>query len=163
VQLQVNTSRDNGRSASLEYKLRRAARMLEEKLGGSLVVKAYMLAKKAVILANTSDRLEVLVPSQRLTGMSRERVESYLDLYRLLVDHEYALTMAKTGRLPETQQWYRVVLEASGEASCTCPDHVYRKKICKHIVAALMLAVALNRRKLVEKLLAKIDRADRRL
>jgi hypothetical protein len=42
--------------------------------------------------------------------------------------------------------WYDVALDPSGTGWCSCPDHEYRRRECKHIRAARRAALAIPER-----------------
>jgi len=103
------------------------------------IIRALKLAKKAQIVHATENEIVVLVPSQRLHIMPREKIVSTVDLYNLLQGH-YAIRSVKVGKLPTSQQWYRVVIQR-GKIECPCPDTIYnRNPLCVHKLAAIISA-----------------------
>ena len=74
------------------------------------VIRALRLAKKAQIIHISNKQAIVLVPSQRLHTIPREKVVPTADLYSLLQGH-YRSRSVKVGKLPADQQWYRVVIQ----------------------------------------------------
>jgi hypothetical protein len=34
-------------------------------------------------------------------------------------------------------KWYDVLLNSERHWKCSCPDHIYRRRVCKHIEQAL--------------------------
>jgi len=103
------------------------------------IIRALKLAKRAQIVYATKDEIVVLVPSQRLHIMPREKIVSTVDLYNLLQGH-YAIRSIKVGKLPTNQQWYRVVIQR-GKIECPCPDTIYnRNPLCVHKLAAIISA-----------------------
>ena len=102
------------------------------------VIRALRLAKKAQIIHISNKQAIVLVPSQRLHTIPREKVVPTADLYSLLQGH-YRIRSVKVGKLPADQQWYRVVIQRE-KAECTCPDTIYnRNPLCIHKLAAAIL------------------------
>ncbi len=114
-----------------------------------LILRATRLVKRVQIVYEDENRMVLLVPSQRLEHLPREKMHSFIDLKTLLEEGRYAITVARTGKLPIDQQWYQVVLTRNG-SSCTCPyTKIRRARICVHRVAALIVAAMRNRLDLV--------------
>lgn len=103
------------------------------------IVRALKLARKTQVVRVADNEIVVLVPSQRLYSMPREKIVSTVDLYSLLQGH-YMIKSVKVGKLPTSQQWYRVVIQ-QGKIECPCPDTIYnRNPLCVHKLAAIISA-----------------------
>lgn len=46
---------------------------------------------------------------------------------------------------------YRVMKDETGKVSCTCPDHIYRGTVCKHMVAVKEAYIARQEAIAIEK------------
>lgn len=125
----------------VDKRLSKLLSYLVDKLGvrEADIIRALKLARKAVIVYAGDDQIVVLVPSQRLHVMPREKVVSIVDLYSLL-EGRYRIRSVKVGKLPTDQQWYRVTIQHE-KIECTCPDTIYnRNPLCVHKLAAIILA-----------------------
>ena len=117
-------------------------------------LRALRLARRSVVARLNRDQAVVLVPSQRLGVLSRERTVAHVDLAELLRGG-YRVTEARVGRLPEEQQVYPVRVTPRG-AECPCPaSRLAGDPLCIHKLAAAVKLYALGR----SDLLAWLPRA----
>ncbi len=113
-----------------------------------IVLRALRLAKRSIVASMSSGWAVVIVPSQRLGKLSRERIVSHTDLYWLLTGRGYRVSSVRVGKLPVSQQFYMVRVTKRG-AWCPCPLSRYSARICVHKLAAAIVLYQRGRRDLL--------------
>jgi len=123
-------------------------------------LRALRLSKRSVVARLNRDQAVVLVPSQRLGMLPREKTVAHVDLAELLRGG-YAVTEARVGKLPEEQQVYPVKVTPRG-ADCPCPaTRLAGDPLCVHKLAAAVKLYTLGRKDLLAWLPAAVEEKKR--
>ncbi len=108
------------------------------------IARALRLAKKSALARIGPHEAVVIVPSQRLGSLPREKTVAHEDLAAILRG-THALTQARVGKLPPEQQLYPVHVTPQA-ADCPCPaTRLGGDPLCVHKLAAAVKLYLLGR------------------